>query len=90
MNSDSARTDVSRSDIFRYVGYDLDPARNLLVCRYRLDDRDFREEITFPGGGDWDSPAVTEAARLVFPLRSSRSESGLSCKTLFSCWARSP
>ena len=68
MNSDSARTDVSRSDIFRYVGYDLDPARNLLVCRYRLDDRDFREEITFPGGGDWDSPAVTEAARLVFLL----------------------
>jgi hypothetical protein len=59
---------VRRADIFQYLGYDLDPERNRLVCRYRLDGRDFREEITFPGGGDWAAPAVAEAARLVFLL----------------------
>jgi hypothetical protein len=59
---------VRRGAVFQYVGHDLDPARNRLVCRYRLDGRDFREEITFPGGGDWAAPAVVEAARLVFLL----------------------
>jgi hypothetical protein len=59
---------VRRADSFRYVGYGIDVAQNKLLCAYQLDDLDFREEITFPGGGDWDSPAVGEAARLVFLL----------------------
>ncbi len=57
-----------RGESFRYVGYDIDASRNRLVCRYRLDGREFGEEVTFPGGGAWDEPAVAEAARLVFLL----------------------
>lgn len=53
---------------FTYAGFDLDPAHNRVTCRYRLDDREFREEVTFPGGGDWAQPAVAEAARLLFLL----------------------
>lgn len=59
---------VRRADTFRYVGYEIDAAANRLVCRYRLDGVDFREEVTFPGGGDWSSSAVAETARLVFLL----------------------
>ncbi len=61
-------TTPSRGHVFTYLGYQLDPGLNLLTCRYRLDDREFREEIGFPGGGDWTSPAVTETARLLFLL----------------------
>ena len=60
--------DRRRGEVFTYVGFDLDPERNRVVCHYRLDDRDFREEVTFPGGGDWAHPAVAEAARLLFLL----------------------
>ncbi|WP_131786947.1 endonuclease domain-containing protein [Protofrankia symbiont of Coriaria ruscifolia] len=62
------RVSPRRGESFRYVGYDIDASRNRLVCRYRLDGREFREEVTFPGGGAWDEPAVAEAARLVFLL----------------------
>jgi len=58
----------SRAAIFEYVGYDVDPGQQRIVCRYRLDGRDFREEVSFPGGGDWSQPAVDEAARLLFLL----------------------
>ncbi|AEH10418.1 MULTISPECIES: hypothetical protein [Protofrankia] len=57
-----------RGESFHYVGYDIDASRNRLVCRYRLDGRDFREEITFPDGGAWDEPAAAETARLIFLL----------------------
>ncbi|WP_239311150.1 MULTISPECIES: hypothetical protein [unclassified Frankia] len=57
-----------RGESFRYVGYDIDPSHDRLVCRYRLDGREFREDVTFPGGGAWSEPAVAEAARLVFLL----------------------
>jgi UDP-N-acetyl-alpha-D-muramoyl-L-alanyl-L-glutamate epimerase len=53
---------------FRYGTYRLDPGRSLLSCRYSLGDRQFEERITFPGGGQWDNPAVERAARLVFLL----------------------
>ena len=43
-----ALDDRRRGEVFAYVGYDLDPDRNRVVCRYRLDDRDFRETFTFP------------------------------------------
>ena len=53
---------------FRYQTYRLDPDRSLLSCRYSLGDRQFEERISFPGGGQWDNPAVAQAARLVFLL----------------------
>ena len=34
---------------FRYAGYDLDPARGRLTCRYSLDDREFAERDHLPG-----------------------------------------
>jgi hypothetical protein len=53
---------------FRYGTYRLDPGRSLLSCRYSLGGREFEERVTFPGGGQWDNPAVDRAARLVFLL----------------------
>ncbi|MGH3276314.1 MAG: hypothetical protein ACRDNZ_18555 [Streptosporangiaceae bacterium] len=53
---------------FRYEAFRLDPVRDLLSCQYSLGDRPFEERVTFPGGGQWDDPAVTAAARLVFLL----------------------
>ncbi|HET9612290.1 MAG TPA: hypothetical protein VFP06_21935 [Acidimicrobiales bacterium] len=57
-----------RGRAFRYEGYDVEPAANRLTCRYSLDGRAFAERVTFPGGGRWDDPALTEAARWVFLL----------------------
>jgi hypothetical protein len=53
---------------FRYDGYDLDPGRGQLTCRYSLGADRFTEKVTFSVGGRWDQPAVGEAARLVFLL----------------------
>ena len=50
---------------FRYEGFDLDPGQGLLTCRYSLGGRDFAEKITFGAAGDWDSPEVGQAARLI-------------------------
>ena len=50
---------------FRYEGFDLDPGQGLLTCRYSLGGRDFAEKITFGAAGEWDSPAVGQAARLI-------------------------
>lgn len=58
----------TRAEVFSYVGFEIDPDRNRVSCRYRLDEREFCEAVAFPGGGDWTSPAVTEAARLLFLL----------------------
>jgi UDP-N-acetyl-alpha-D-muramoyl-L-alanyl-L-glutamate epimerase len=62
------RVDAMRARRFEYVGFDLEPQNDRVVCRYRLDDRDFREIVAFPGGGDWARPAVPAAARLLFLL----------------------
>ncbi|WP_298797611.1 hypothetical protein [uncultured Pseudonocardia sp.] len=59
---------TDRAGRFTYVGFDVEPELDRVTCRYRLDEREFREEITFPGGGDWAQPAVVEAARLLFLL----------------------
>ena len=59
---------AARAAVFTYAGFDVDAAGNRVVCRYRLDGREFREEIGFPGGGDWTQPAVVEAARLLYLL----------------------
>ncbi len=64
----SADVDARRGRLFEYVGFEIEPEANQVTCRYRLDGRDFQEVVTFPGGGDWTQPAVTEAARLLFLL----------------------
>jgi UDP-N-acetyl-alpha-D-muramoyl-L-alanyl-L-glutamate epimerase len=56
---------VSPRQPFRYEGFDLDPGQGLLTCRYSLGERDFAEKITFDPAGDWDSPDVGQAARLI-------------------------
>ncbi len=53
---------------FVYDAFRVDAPSNTLSCHYRLDDWHFTETITLPGGGDWSTPAVHEAARLVFLL----------------------
>ena len=56
---------------FRYEGFDLDPERGLLTCRYSLGERAFAETVSFGPAGPgsrWDSPAITQAARLIFLL----------------------
>ena len=53
---------------FCYEGFDVDPGRGLLTCRYSLCARDFAERITFGPGGNWDAPGVAQAARLIFLL----------------------
>jgi hypothetical protein len=59
---------TGRAGWFTYVGFDIKPKLDRVTFRYRLDDREFHEEIIFPDGGDWDRHAVVEAARLLFLL----------------------
>jgi hypothetical protein len=56
---------VSPGQSFRYEGFDLDPGQGLLTCRYSLGGRDFAERISFDPDGDWESPGVGQAARLI-------------------------
>ena len=55
---------------FRYEGYQIDPARGLLTCRYSVGDYRFSEQVTVPGAAPerWGGADVGEAARLVFLL----------------------
>ena len=55
---------------FRYEGYQIDPARGLLTCRYSVGDYRFSERVTVPGADPqrWGRADVDEAARLVFLL----------------------
>ncbi len=55
---------------FRYEGYQIDPARGLLTCRYSVGDYRFSERVTVPGAAPerWGRADVAEAARLVFLL----------------------
>jgi hypothetical protein len=57
-----------RGKLFRYEGYRIDAATGLLSCGYRLDGRDFEERVTLSQEGDWNTPAVRAAARLVYLL----------------------
>jgi UDP-N-acetyl-alpha-D-muramoyl-L-alanyl-L-glutamate epimerase len=59
---------VSARAPFRYEGYHIDPARGLLSCRYSLGGWRFEEKVSFDPAGQWNSPDVREAARLVFLL----------------------
>ena len=55
---------------FRYEGYQIDPARGLLTCRYSVGDYRFSEQVTVPGAAPerWGRADGGEAARLVFLL----------------------
>ena len=53
---------------YSYQGFDLDPSRGLLTCRYEAGGREFAERVGFDPGGRWDAPGVRAAARLVFLL----------------------
>ena len=65
----SARTAaVSAQAPYSYQGFDLDPSRGLLTCRYEAGGREFAERVGFDPGGRWDAPGVRAAARLVFLL----------------------
>ncbi len=56
------------SGVFRYSGFDLEPDRGLLTCRYSLGERQFTELVTFGRHGRWDAPEIGQAARLIFLL----------------------
>ncbi|GAB3243826.1 hypothetical protein [Kineosporia babensis] len=62
------RKEPKRAERFTYLGFELEPEANRVVCRYRLDELEFSEVVGFPGGGDWSTPAVREAARILFLL----------------------
>ena len=55
---------------FRYEGYQIDPDRGLLTCRYSVGDYQFSEQVTVPGAAPerWAREEAGEAARLVFLL----------------------
>jgi hypothetical protein len=59
---------MSAGPSFCYEGFDLDPERGLLTCRYSLGGRAFTEKLTFGRAGRWDSPPIEQAARLIFLL----------------------
>jgi hypothetical protein len=60
--------DPANAEVFRYDDVAIDAAKGRVVCRYRLDGWQFEEHIAFEPGGDWASPAVAEAVRLLFLL----------------------
>lgn len=60
--------DPPSAEVFRYDDVVVDAGAGLVRCRYRLDGWRFEEVVRFPGGGDWGSPAVHEAVRLLFLL----------------------
>jgi hypothetical protein len=55
-------------DRFSYEGYEIDSGRGRLLCSYSLGSYHFSEETVFDDGGNWSTPAVDAAARLVFLL----------------------
>lgn len=64
----NARDTPYAAQVFRYDDCVLDATSNSVTCRYTLDDWHFEERFVFPEGGDWQAPAVREAARLLFLL----------------------
>jgi hypothetical protein len=59
---------VPGTEPFCYQGFDLDPARGLLTCRYSVGEREFAERVSFAADGNFGSPAAWQAARLTFLL----------------------
>jgi hypothetical protein len=57
-----------RGEVFRYESFAISPEAGLLSCRYSVDGRQFEERFTLSPEGQWVSPLVPVAARLVFLL----------------------
>jgi hypothetical protein len=57
-----------RADRFHYHGYVIDPVAGDVSCRYATGGHTFTERYHFGADGDWGSPAVQAAVRLLFLL----------------------
>jgi hypothetical protein len=55
-------------DQFRYDGFAIDPVAGTIDCSYSTRHHSFTESFAFGPGGDWVSPALVAAARLLFLL----------------------
>jgi UDP-N-acetyl-alpha-D-muramoyl-L-alanyl-L-glutamate epimerase len=59
---------VQRADHFDYVGYVVDEALGAVTCTYETAGHTFSERYVFGPHGDWTSPAVEAAVRMLFLL----------------------
>ncbi len=59
---------MSAPDQFRYDGFVIDPGAGTIDCSYSTPTHSFTESFGFGPDGDWDSPALVAAARLLFFL----------------------
>lgn len=64
----SGSEEPDRGDRFTYLGFDIDPGTGTVSCRYSTDTDEFTEVFTFSADGDWGSPEVRSAARVLFLL----------------------
>jgi len=61
--------DPGRITSFIYRGYEINRDAGVVTCTYSLDDEVwFTETVSLGPGGNWDSPGVDRAARLIFLL----------------------
>ena len=51
---------------FIYEGYEIDPSNGTITCRYQLNSFEFVETFIFAAEGNWNSPGLEAAARLLF------------------------
>jgi UDP-N-acetyl-alpha-D-muramoyl-L-alanyl-L-glutamate epimerase len=59
---------MSAPDQFRYDGFVIDPGTGTIDCSYSTPTHSFTESFGFGPDGDWGSPALAAAARLLFFL----------------------
>jgi UDP-N-acetyl-alpha-D-muramoyl-L-alanyl-L-glutamate epimerase len=59
---------AKRAERFRYDGYTIDPVRGEVRCTYSTGGHTFTERFVFGPKGDWGSPAVGAAIRILFLL----------------------
>ena len=57
-----------RAERFRYDGYAIDPVRGEVRCTYSTGGHTFTERYVFGPDGDWGTPAVDAAVRILFLL----------------------
>jgi hypothetical protein len=65
---DSMPPPQPRAARFRYDGYTIDPVRGEVSCTYSTGEHSFTEHYVFGPKGDWHSPAVKAAVRILFLL----------------------
>jgi UDP-N-acetyl-alpha-D-muramoyl-L-alanyl-L-glutamate epimerase len=59
---------VQRAERFLYAGYAIEPALGEVRCTYATGDHTFMERYTFGPDGNWGSPAVDAAVRILYLL----------------------